>query len=47
VNLRAPIIVIPRAGGPEAFQVINDAPDCDVRVPLFAAGDAGASASAA
>jgi flagellar assembly factor FliW len=47
VNLRAPIIVTPRAGGAEAYQVINEAPDCDVRVPLFAAGEPGASASAA
>ncbi|MEA2154201.1 MAG: flagellar assembly factor FliW [Solirubrobacteraceae bacterium] len=38
VNLRAPIIVIAGATGPEAFQVINDAPGADVRVPLFAAG---------
>jgi flagellar assembly factor FliW len=47
VNLRAPIVVTPRAGGSEAYQVINEAPDCDVRVPLFAAGEAGAAASAA
>jgi flagellar assembly factor FliW len=47
VNLRAPIVVTPGAGGTEAYQVINEAPDCDVRVPLFAPGDAGASASAA
>jgi flagellar assembly factor FliW len=38
VNLKAPIIVTPRADGPEAFQVINEAPGCDVRVPLFAQG---------
>ena len=38
VNLRAPIVVTPRADGAEAYQVINEAPDCDVRVPLFAAG---------
>jgi flagellar assembly factor FliW len=38
VNLKAPIIVTPRANGPEAFQVINEAPGCDVRVPLFAQG---------
>lgn len=37
VNLRAPIVVTPGAAGPEAFQVINEAPDADVRVPLFAA----------
>jgi flagellar assembly factor FliW len=46
VNLRAPIVVTPGAGGPEAFQVINDAPDADVRVPLFAAGDADAATAA-
>lgn len=37
VNLRAPIVVTPGASGPEAFQVINEAPEADVRVPLFAA----------
>jgi flagellar assembly factor FliW len=47
VNLRAPIVVTPRESGAEAFQVINEAPDCAVRVPLFAAGDADTSASAA
>lgn len=43
VNLRAPIVVTAGTDGPEAFQVINDAPDADVRVPLFAAGEAGAA----
>jgi flagellar assembly factor FliW len=38
VNLRAPIVVAPGAGGPEAYQVINEAPDADVRAPLFAPG---------
>jgi flagellar assembly factor FliW len=47
VNLRAPIVVTPGTSGAEAYQVINEAPNCEVRVPLFAAGDAGASASAA
>jgi flagellar assembly factor FliW len=47
VNLRAPIVVTPRADGAEAYQVINEAPGCDVRVPLFASGAAGESASAA
>jgi flagellar assembly factor FliW len=47
VNLRAPIVVTPRADGAEAFQVINEAPNCDVRVPLFASGDADTPASAA
>ena len=36
VNLKAPIIVTPRAQGAEAYQVINEAPGCEVRVPLFA-----------
>jgi flagellar assembly factor FliW len=36
VNLRAPIVVAPGADGPEAYQVINEAPDADVRAPLFA-----------
>ena len=43
VNLRAPIVVTAGPDGPEAFQVINDAPDADVRVPLFAAGEADAA----
>jgi flagellar assembly factor FliW len=38
VNLRAPIVVAPGAGGSEAYQVINEAPDADVRAPLFAPG---------
>ena len=46
VNLRAPIVVTPGPDGPEAFQVINDAPDADVRVPLFAAGEADAATAA-
>ncbi|HTN25592.1 MAG TPA: flagellar assembly protein FliW [Solirubrobacteraceae bacterium] len=46
VNLRAPIVVTPGPDGPEAFQVINDAPDADVRVPLFAASDAGEATAA-
>lgn len=45
VNLRAPIVVTTGARGPEAFQVINEAPHADVRVPLFAAGEAGAAAA--
>jgi flagellar assembly factor FliW len=47
VNLRAPIVVVPTPRGPEAFQVINDAPDADVRVPLFAAAGADSGAAAA
>jgi len=43
VNLRAPIVVASRAWGPEAFQVINDAPLAAVRAPLFAAGDTDGS----
>jgi flagellar assembly factor FliW len=39
VNLRAPIVVAPGADGPEAYQVINEAPDAEVRAPLFAPGD--------
>lgn len=35
VNLRAPIVVTAAAGGPAAFQVINDMPGLDVRTPLF------------
>jgi flagellar assembly factor FliW len=38
VNLRAPIVVATGADGPEAYQVINEAPDADVRAPLFAPG---------
>ena len=38
VNLRAPIVVAAGAEGPEAYQVINEAPDAEVRTPLFAAG---------
>jgi flagellar assembly factor FliW len=38
VNLRAPIVVAPGADGPEAYQIINEAPDADVRAPLFAPG---------
>jgi flagellar assembly factor FliW len=37
VNLRAPIVVTPGDDGPQAYQVINDAPGADVRAPLFAA----------
>jgi flagellar assembly factor FliW len=37
VNLRAPIIVTATAGGPAAFQVINEMPGADVRAPLFTA----------
>jgi flagellar assembly factor FliW len=44
VNLRAPIVVTAGADGREAFQVINDAPGADVRVPLFAAGDTSIAA---
>ena len=38
VNLRAPIVVAPGADGPEAYQVINEASDVEVRAPLFAPG---------
>jgi flagellar assembly factor FliW len=38
VNLRAPIVVTSGEDGPQAYQVINDAPGADVRAPLFAAG---------
>ncbi len=37
VNLKAPILV--NAG--QAWQVINQAPGCELRVPLFTAGEAG------
>jgi len=37
VNLRAPIVVASGPDGTAAYQVINDAPDLDVRTPLFAA----------
>jgi flagellar assembly factor FliW len=37
-NLKAPIVVAPGAAGPEAYQVINEAGDVDVRAPLFAPG---------
>jgi flagellar assembly factor FliW len=41
-NLRAPILV--RAG--QAWQVINQAPGCELRVPLFPGGaDGGAAAN--
>jgi flagellar assembly factor FliW len=46
VNLRAPIVVTAGPDGPAAFQVINEAPDADVRVPLFAAGGASAASAA-
>ncbi len=36
-NLKAPILV--RSG--QAWQVINQAPGCELRVPLFPQGDAG------
>ena len=39
-NLRAPIVIAPGAAGAEAYQVINEAPDAEVRAPLFAPGDA-------
>ncbi|HUR83871.1 MAG TPA: flagellar assembly protein FliW [Solirubrobacteraceae bacterium] len=45
VNLRAPIVVTAGPHGPEAYQVINDAPDAEVRAPLFAAGSEGAAAA--
>lgn len=45
VNLRAPIVVTSSARGTEAYQVINDAPNAEVRTPLFAAGAAGAAAA--
>jgi flagellar assembly factor FliW len=38
VNLRAPIVVTSGEDGPQAYQVINDAPGADVRAPLFAPG---------
>ena len=41
VNLRAPIVVAPGTAGGEAYQVINEAPDAEVRAPLFAAPGAG------
>jgi flagellar assembly factor FliW len=42
-NLKAPILV--RAG--QAWQVINQAPGCELRVPLFGAGEAdGGTATA-
>jgi flagellar assembly factor FliW len=41
VNLRAPIVVAPGAAGSEAYQVINEAPDAEVRARLFAPSDAG------
>jgi flagellar assembly factor FliW len=40
-NLRAPILV--RAG--QAWQVINQAPGCDLRVPLFPGGAGGGAAA--
>ena len=40
-NLRAPIVVAPGAGGSEGYQVINEAPDAEVRAPLFAPPGAG------
>jgi flagellar assembly factor FliW len=43
VNLRAPIVVAAGAAGPEAYQVINEAPHVEVRAPLFAEGDADAA----
>jgi flagellar assembly factor FliW len=39
-NLRAPIVVAPGATGAEAYQVINEAPDADVRTPLFRRAEA-------
>jgi flagellar assembly factor FliW len=41
VNLRAPIIVTPGPDGPQAYQVINEVADAEMRTPLFAAADAG------
>lgn len=41
VNLRAPIVVAAGSAGGEAYQVINEAPDAEVRAPLFAPSDAG------
>jgi flagellar assembly factor FliW len=40
-NLRAPILV--RAG--QAWQVINQAPGCELRVPLFPGGAGGGTAA--
>jgi len=45
VNLRAPIVVTHGPDGPQAFQVINEVPDADVRVPLFADPSAAAGAA--
>lgn len=42
-NLKAPILV--RAG--QAWQVINQAPGCELRVPLFPGGEADGGASTA
>ena len=42
-NLKAPILV--RSG--QGHQVINQAPDCDLRAPLFATPSADAAAGAA
>ena len=41
-NLKAPILV--RAG--QAWQVINQAPGCELRVPLFTGVEAGGAAAA-
>jgi flagellar assembly factor FliW len=41
-NLKAPILV--RAG--QAWQVINQAPGCELRVPLFTGTEAGGAATA-
>ncbi|MGH2899695.1 MAG: flagellar assembly protein FliW, partial [Solirubrobacteraceae bacterium] len=47
VNLRAPIVVRATDDGPAAMQVINEAPGLEVRTPLFAAGSAADSGTAA
>jgi flagellar assembly factor FliW len=41
-NLKAPILV--HAG--QAWQVINQAPGCELRVPLFPGGEADGAAGA-
>ena len=46
VNLRAPIVVVAGAEGPAAYQVINEAPNGEVRTPLFASADPDTHAEA-
>lgn len=47
VNLRAPILVTAAADGSAAFQVINELPGMEVRMPLFAASAPAAEADTA